>query len=91
MANEQNPNELHDACNQRFIELANTLKDEGVPVNVISWALMSACGTYATYSVVGNEGSLNPSGVDKISDAFRQNLLTLQRLRQAQQGEQEES
>jgi len=75
----------HDDCMQRFIDLANTMKDEGVPINVVSWSLMTACGLYATYSVVGNEGGLNPSGVDKVADAFRQNLLNLQSLRRQQQ------
>jgi len=75
----------HDACMQRFIDLANAMKDEGVPVNVVSWSLMTACGIYATYSVVGNEGGLNPSGVDKVADAFRQNLLNIQSLRKQQQ------
>lgn len=82
---ETNPNAVHDECTARFIDLANAMKDEGLPVNVVSWALMTACGTYATYSVVGNEGGLNPSGVDKITDAFRQNLQNLQALRKRQQ------
>jgi predicted ATPase len=76
----------HDDCMQRFIDLANELKDEGVAVNVVSWALMTASGIYATYSVVGNSGGLNPSGVDKVADAYRQNLLRVQELKKAQQG-----
>ncbi|MEO1082378.1 MAG: DUF3144 domain-containing protein [Pseudomonadota bacterium] len=75
----------HDACMQRFIELANDMKDEGIPINVVSWSLMTACGIYATYSVAGNEGGLNPSGVDKMVDAFRQNLTKVQALRKQQQ------
>jgi hypothetical protein len=71
----------HDACMQRFIDLANEMKNEGAPVNVVSWALMTASGIYATYSVVGNSGGLNPSGVDKVADAYRQNLLNLQQLK----------
>lgn len=83
MAQEQT--QLHDDCMQRFIDLANAMKDEGIPINVVSWSLMTACGIYATYSVVGNEGGLNPSGVDKVADAFRQNLLNIQSLRRQQQ------
>lgn len=74
----------HDECMQRFIDLANTMKDEGVPVNLVSWALMTASGIYATYSVTGNSGGLNPSGVDKIADAYKQNLSNIQDLRKAQ-------
>jgi len=81
---ETSDSQLHDDCLARFIELANAMKDEGVPVNMVSWSLMSACGVYATYSVVGNDGGLNPSGVDKVADAFRQNLLNLQALRKKQ-------
>ncbi len=84
MSNDQN--QQHDDCMQRFITLANTMKDEGVPVNVVSWALMSASGIYATYSVVGNSGGLNPSGVDKVADAYKQNLTNIQALRKQQEG-----
>lgn len=76
----------HDECVQRFIDLANALKNEGFPVNVVSWSLMSASAIYATYSIVGNDGGLNPSGIDKMADAFKQNLTGIQALRkQAQQ------
>lgn len=74
----------HDACMQRFIDLANEMKNEGVPVNVVSWALMTASGIYATYSVVGNTGGLTESGVDKVADAYRQNLNNIQQLKRAQ-------
>lgn len=74
----------HDDCMERFIELANTMKNEGLPVNLVSWALMTASGIYATYSVTGNQGGLNPSGVDKIADAYRSNLLNIQELRKRQ-------
>ena len=81
----------HDECVQRFIDLANVLKDEGLPVNVVSWSLMSASAIYATYSVVGNDGGLNPSGIDKMADAFKQNLTNIQALRkQAQQQERQD-
>ncbi|MFT7289344.1 MAG: hypothetical protein ACI87W_003474 [Halieaceae bacterium] len=74
----------HDECNQRLIELANQMKDEGLPVSVVSWALMTASGIYATYSVAGNAGGLNPSGIDKITDAYRQNLTNIQELKKSQ-------
>lgn len=87
MAGEQN--KQHDECMQRFIDLANTMKDEGVPINVVSWSLMTACGIYATYTVVGNDGGLRTSGVDKVADAFRQNLQNIQSLRRQQEQEQQ--
>jgi len=76
--------EQHDDCMQRFIDLANAMKDEGVPVNVVSWALMTSSGIYSTYSVTGNSGGLTPSGVDKIADAYKKNLANIQQLRKAQ-------
>jgi hypothetical protein len=45
---------------------------------------MTASGIYATYSVVGNTGGLTESGIDKVADAYRQNLANLQRLKKAQ-------
>lgn len=69
---------------ERFIALANAMKDEGMGVDVVSWALMSASGVYATYSVAGNTGALTPSGVDKVADAFKHNLSQLQALKRKQ-------
>lgn len=80
--NEQQ-SQQHEACMERFIELANTMKNEGVPVNVVSWALMTASGIYATYSVAGNSGGLTESGVEKVADAYRQNLQNIQKLKKA--------
>ncbi len=70
--------ESHLQCMERFIELANTMKNDGVPTRVVSAALMTASGLYATYSVAGNEGGLNASGVDKVTAAFKQNLENIQ-------------
>lgn len=83
MSDEQT--QQHDDCMERFIDLANAMKDEGIPVNMVSWALMTASGVYATYSVTGNSGGLNPSGVDKVVDAYKQNLTNIQALRKAQE------
>lgn len=76
---------VHDESMQRFIELANALKGEGVPVAMVAWSLMSACGIYATYSVAGNDGGLTESGVEKLTDAYKQNLKNIQSMRKAQQ------
>ena len=76
--------EQHYECMNRFIELANSLKDEGVPVAVINWAMMTASAHYSTYSVAGNAGGLNDSGLEKITDAYRQNLRQVQAVKKAQ-------
>ncbi|GAB3321865.1 DUF3144 domain-containing protein [Haliea atlantica] len=70
--------EQHHQCMQRFIDLANTMKNEGVPTRVISAGLMTASGVYATYTVAGNSGGLNPSGVDKVAEAYKENLQRIQ-------------
>jgi hypothetical protein len=75
--------EKHQHCTTKFIELANSLKEEGHDVKLVSAALMSASGIYATYSVAGNQGGLNPSGVDKVVDAYRKSLENIQRVKKA--------
>ena len=74
----------HYACMNRFIELANELKDEGMPVAVVSWAMMTASAHYSTYSVAGNTGGLNDSGIEKITDAYRQQLKQVQEVKKAE-------
>ena len=69
-----------DAMN-RFIALANEVKQEGVPTHVVSWAMMTASAVYATYSVSGNTGGLNPSGIEKVVDAYRDCLNQVQEAR----------
>lgn len=76
--------EYHQECLNRFIDLANTLKNEGVNPPVVSAALMSASAVYATYVAVGNSGGLTASGVDKVVEAYRQQMEQFQRLRQAE-------
>ncbi|MEQ8261950.1 DUF3144 domain-containing protein [Pseudohaliea sp.] len=82
--------EQHQACMERFIELANSMKNEGIGVDVVSWSLMSASALHAIYSVAGNDGGLTESGIEKITDAYKQNLTKIQALkqRQAQAGQQ---
>ncbi|PLW68045.1 DUF3144 domain-containing protein [Pseudohalioglobus lutimaris] len=76
--------ELHHECVNRFIELSNAMKEEGVGTHVVSAALMSASAVYATYVAVGNAGGLTPSGMDKIVDAYRHQMEQVQASRQAQ-------
>jgi len=77
--------ENHMRCMERFIELANAMKDEGMPTRVVSAALMTASGVYATYTVAGNSGDLNPSGVEKVAAAYKENLENIQRVKREQQ------
>ncbi len=65
-------------CTQKFIELANELKENGLGPPMISAALMSASGIYATYVAAGNEGGLNPSGVEKVVENYRRQLEYIQ-------------
>lgn len=70
--------EDHNTCTTRIIKLANELKDEGYDIQLISAALMSASGIYATFVSAGNKGGLQPSGVDKVVMMYRQNLEHIQ-------------
>jgi len=64
---------------QKFIDLANELKNQGRSPQAISGGLMFASCIYATYSVAGNDGYLEPTGVDKVADVYRRNLAEVQR------------
>lgn len=79
--------ELHEDCMRRFIDLANTMKDEGVETRVVSAGLMTASSVYATYLVTGNNGGLTESGVDKVTAAYRQQLEKVQQYRKEQDGQ----
>ena len=76
--------QLHHETLNRFIDLANQVKDEGISTYIISEAMMSASAVYATYVAAGNEGSLNPSGVDKIVAAYRHHMDQVQTARRAE-------
>ena len=82
----KNTNQMAEfqALVERFIELANEVKDEGKPIEMINAALMSASCTYATYSAAGNDGYLQESGVSKITTLYRQNLMNLQSAKKKQ-------
>jgi hypothetical protein len=89
--------EKHMYGTNKFIELANELKEEGMDIALVSGALMTASGIYATYVGAGNDGALEPSGVDKVVRVYRRTLEHHQVLRkeqlqkQADAGEQTES
>ena len=71
--------EKHRYCTNKFIELANQMKDDEIDIRVVSAALMAASGIYATYMAAGNAGALEPTGVDKVVAAYRQTLEHIQK------------
>ena len=76
----------HDECTRRFIELANEMMNEGQQSQLVSAALMAASGIFLTFTVAGNAGALNPSGVDKAVAVFRQNLEHIQKRKKEELG-----
>lgn len=80
--------EQHRNSVERFIALANTIKDEGVPIDVVSAGLMTASGVYATFMVGGNDGGLTASGVDKVAAKYKQELEHIQEVKKAQNAQQ---
>jgi len=66
---------------QQFVRLANTMTKDGVPMAVVSSAFMTACATYSSYVVAGNNGALRESGVEKLADIFATELTAIQRLK----------
>jgi len=68
----------HQECMERFVQLANTLQEEGVPANAISAGLMSASGVYATYVWAGNDGGLTEKGIGQVTAAYKQQLQQVQ-------------
>lgn len=63
----------YNALANRFIALANQMKEEGKPIQMVNASLMSASGIYATYIAAGDEGGLTESGVEKVVAVYKQN------------------
>ncbi len=78
--------EHHQACVQRFIDLANAIKNEGTDANIVSGALMTASAVYTSFLVAGNEGGLTDSGVDKVSAVYKRELDRIQKLKKNNAG-----
>lgn len=72
----------HNEATQKFIGLANEMKNEGMDMRLISAALMSASGIYATYTAAGNQGFLQASGIEKVSAIYKRNLAYIQERKQ---------
>lgn len=68
----------------RFVEVANQLKDEGNHTDLVNAAFMLASGNYATFLAAGNEGYLKEDGVRKVAETYKHNLELLQGLKKAQ-------
>jgi Protein of unknown function (DUF3144) len=79
-----NDQDKHRYCTNKFIELANQLKDEKIDPALVSGALMTASGIYATYLAAGNRGALQPSGIDKVVALYRRTLEHHQEVKKAQ-------
>ena len=76
--------EQHKYCTNKFIELANELKDEKIDPRLVSGALMTASGVYATYIAAGNKGALQQSGVEKIVAMYQRTLEQIQESKKSQ-------
>ena len=79
--------EHHQDCMNRFIDLANQMKDEGIDTTVVSAGMMSASAVYATFVVSGNTGGLTDSGIEKITAAYKQHLQRVQEMRKEEDNE----
>ena len=69
-----------------FIDLANEMKDSGASIQFVSTALMRACAVYSTYVITGNQGALQQSGVEKLSELFAQELDVVQQAKLSEAG-----
>lgn len=71
---------------QQFIDLANSMKDEGASIEAVSTALMRACAIYSTYVVTGNDGALKKSGVEKLQTIFGEQVTIVQQAKMERAG-----
>jgi hypothetical protein len=81
-----NERDLHRNSVNRFIALANEMKDDGIDINLVSASLMTASCVYASYVAGGNDGGLTESGVDKVADVYRKELARIQELKKTAAG-----
>ncbi len=80
--------DIHRECVDRFIALANALREEGVDASLISAGLMTSSGIYATFLAAGgNSGGLTESGVDKVSAAYKKELERIQQMKKQRDAE----
>lgn len=84
MAETPNRDEQILSMIDRFVAVANQLKDEGNNTDLVNAAFMLASGNYATFLAAGNEGYLKEDGIRKVAEAYKHNLMLLQDLKKAQ-------
>ena len=82
---EKNTREHHHQLTNQFVALANKMKDDGDDINIISAALMASSAIYVTYVASGNEGYLQQSGIDKVANAYKENLTFIQEVKKTEQ------
>jgi len=73
----------HARAAKKFIDLANSLVAEGISMNTVSAALMTASGTYSTFTHVGDSGVLTPEEVNQFANAYRSQLAYIQDIKRA--------
>lgn len=78
MSNEQPSLEEFNDLIGRFIDLANTMSNEGKPSPMVNAAMMSASGIYATFITAGNRGILLDSGIEKVLEMYKKYLVFVQ-------------
>ena len=71
-------NDIHRECMNRFLDLANTMKKEGIDTRIVSAGLMTGSAVYSTYVAAGNDGLLAPKGVDTVTAAYKEQLQMVQ-------------
>lgn len=81
----------HRYCTNKFIDLANQLKDEKIDPAMVSGAMMTASCIYATFIAAGNDGALETSGIDKVVAVYRRTLEHHQEMKKAHLQDQKSS
>lgn len=76
--------EQHHELMNRFIAVANEMKEEGSSTHIIAAALMSASAVYSTYVAAGNDGGVTDSGAEKIVEAYRHQMKQVQAAKKAE-------
>ena len=79
--------EVIQECLDKFIECANTLKDDGIAPKLVSHAMMCASTVYITYALTGNDGYLTDTDQDKVVAVYKQELQRIQAVKKANQGQ----
>jgi hypothetical protein len=75
----------HTIAMQKFLDLANSMVEEGMEINTISAALMTASGTYSTFAVMGDVGVLDDAAVERVAGAYKDQLVYIQGVKREQQ------